>query len=149
MKWILYALVALVAAVTASIATGGSQPITAKVLAVAGEKQPFSFQIPGASKSVIETITVAPGASFGWHYHGAPVAAFVTSGALTLYDASYPGCGGRRMSAGQAFFESKNHVHLARNDGSKPAVVYVVMLGLTAKAKPNVPAAKPAACSAQ
>ena len=35
---------------------------------------------------ILETYTIKPGGSFGWHAHGAPVAVVVTAGTLTVFD---------------------------------------------------------------
>ena len=67
---------------------------------------------------VVAQATVPPGASFGWHYHRAAVAAVIKSGTLTLYDGADRTCTPQRYSAGQGFTEHAGHVHLARNEGA-------------------------------
>jgi len=74
------------------------------------------------------------------------VVAVVTCGALSLYDSADRTCTPRRISAGQGFVENKNHIHLARNEGTKPAVVLVTYLGLKHGVSPDVPAVSPGNC---
>jgi quercetin dioxygenase-like cupin family protein len=95
---------------------------------------------------VIAEATVPPGASFGWHYHRAAVAAVVKSGTLTLYDSADRTCTGKRYSAGQGFTERPGHVHLARNETHKPVVVLVTYLGLKHGVNPDVPSPRPGNC---
>ncbi|MGZ6637622.1 MAG: hypothetical protein ACXVH3_26215, partial [Solirubrobacteraceae bacterium] len=49
-------------------------------------------------------------------------------------------------SAGQGFTERPHHVHLARNEGRKPAVFFVTYLGLKHGVNPDVPAPSPGNC---
>ena len=69
---------------------------------------------------ILESITIAPGGSFGWHTHGAPVAVVVTGGTLTVFDPTVNTARRSRSRREQSFVEPANHVHLARNDGKKP-----------------------------
>ncbi len=68
------------------------------------------------------------------------------SGTLTLYDSADKRCTPQRFSAGRGFVEQRGHVHLARNEGRKPAVVLVTYLGLEHGASPDVPAQSPGNC---
>ena len=70
----------------------------------------------------------------------------VKSGTLTLYDSADRSCTPQRYSAGQGFTERPRHVHLARNEGRKPAVVFVTYLGLKHGLNPDVPVARPGNC---
>jgi quercetin dioxygenase-like cupin family protein len=146
MKVILCTLLAALAVAGGSFAAGGAAPITARVLA-AVDTQPFSVRLTKPGKTVVQSIKVAPGGSFGWHSHGAPVLVVMSSGALTVYDSSDPSCSPSRLTAGHGFFEPAHHVHLARNEGKTTATLYVVMMGLTKGAKPTIPAAEPASCA--
>jgi hypothetical protein len=70
----------------------------------------------------------------------------VTTGTLTLYDSADPSCTPQRFSAGHGFVEKRNHVHLARNEGSQTVVVMVTYLGLKHGVTPDVPADSPGNC---
>ena len=124
----------------------GAAPITEKVLGAAGISQRYTIQVTKAADVVVAQATVPPGASFGWHYHRAAVVVVVTSGTLTLYDSADRTCRPQRYSAGQGFTERPRHVHLARNEGHKPAVVFVTYLDLKHGVNPDVPAARPGNC---
>jgi quercetin dioxygenase-like cupin family protein len=139
-------LVAVAALVTAATSSGAAPPIFAQPRAVGTIASPITVKVkPGAM--VVETITIKPGGSFGWHTHGAPVAVVVTGGSLTVFDPSVNHCVPFKVSKGMAFIEPANHLHLARNDGSKPATVYATYLGVPKGAPANKPGAEPAACS--
>jgi hypothetical protein len=74
------------------------------------------------------------------------VPAVVESGTLTLYDSADKSCTAQRFAAGQGFTEQPHHVHLARNEGGKPAVLFVTYLGLNHGADPDVPVPSPGNC---
>ena len=139
------ALLAAVGATSAALAAGAS-PITEKVLGAAGIAQPYTIAVTKPADVVVANATVPPGASFGWHYHRAAVVVVVKSGTLTLYDSSDRTCTPRRYSAGQGFTERPHHVHLARNEGREPAIVFVTYLGLKHGVNPDVPAPSPGNC---
>jgi quercetin dioxygenase-like cupin family protein len=144
----LFIIAALLGALgTAGVAlAGGAQPISEKVLGAAGVAQGYTFHIKKPADLVVAKATVPPGASFGWHSHRAAVAVVVKSGTLTLYDSADQSCTPQRYSAGQGFIEHRNHVHLARNEGSKKVVVLVTYLGLKHGVNPDVPADSPGNC---
>jgi quercetin dioxygenase-like cupin family protein len=141
-------LIAVGAAALAAAATslGAEPPVVAQPLAAGTIKSPLTVKVkPGLM--VVTSITVAPGGNFGWHTHGSPVAVVVTGGTLTVFDPEIGNCAPFKVSKGQAFIEPANHVHLARNDGSKPATLYATYLGVPNGAKPNAPAKQPAGCN--
>ena len=156
------AVAALVAAVSGAAAAGGFQafvtdfprgvsggdlPIVAKALAFGTIASPMTVHVkPGAM--IVESFTVAPGGNFGWHVHGSPVAVVVASGTLTVFDPTIDHCAPFKVSKGQAFIEPANHLHLARNDGSKPATVYATYLGVPKVANANQAGRQPATCNA-
>ena len=148
MKRIIIIMVALLGALSAAAAaladSGGS--ITAKTLGAGNISQRYAINVPKSRDAVIAKATVPPGASFGWHYHRAAVVVVVTSGTLTLYDSADRTCSPQRYSAGQGFTERPHHVHLARNEGRKPATVLVTYLGLKHGVNPDVSVASPGNC---
>jgi quercetin dioxygenase-like cupin family protein len=142
---ILAAVAATLAIASASL--GAEVPIVAKALGVGTINTPMTLKVkPGAM--IVESFTVAPGGDFGWHTHGAPVAVVVTGGTLTVFDPSVGGCAPFKVSKGQAFIEPANHIHLARNDGSKPATLYAMYIGVPKSGSPNLPGKQPAGCAA-
>ena len=139
-------LVAVAALATAATSFGAAPPIVAQPRAVGTIASPITVKVkPGAM--VVESITIKPGGSFGWHTHGAPVAVVVTAGTLTVFDPSINNCAPFKVSKGKAFIEPANHLHLARNDGSTPATVYATYLGVPKGAPANKPGAQPAGCN--
>jgi len=134
------------ALVIAAPSFGGGAPIVAKPLAVGMMKATTIHATSGTV--VLDSITIAPGGSFGWHTHGSPVAVVVTGGTLTVFDPAVAKCAPFKVSKGQSFVEPANHVHLARNDTKKPVTLYAMYLGLPNTAKANVGASAPAGCNA-
>ena len=132
---------------TSAAALGaGADPITENVLGAASISKPYTIPVTKPADVVVARATVPPGASFGWHYHRAAVVVVVKSGVLTLYDSADRTCTPQRYSAGQGFTERPHHVHLARNEGGKPAVVFVTYVGLKHGVNPDVPAPRPGNC---
>ena len=131
---------------TATALASGAAPIAEKVLGAAGISQRYTIHVTKAADAVVAQATVPPGASFGWHYHRAAVVVVVKTGTLSLYDSADRTCTPQRYSAGEGFTERPHHVHLARNEGHEPAVVFVVYLGLKHGVNPDVPAARPGNC---
>jgi quercetin dioxygenase-like cupin family protein len=135
------------ALVAAATSLGAGPAVFAQPVAVGTIASPITVKVK-RGPMVVTSIRVAPGGSFGWHTHGGAVAVVVTGGTLTVFDPSIDGCRPFTVSKGQAFVEPANHVHLARNDGTKPATLYATYLGIPSGARPNAPAAEPASCNA-
>lgn len=74
---------------------------------------------------VTREITIAPGGSTGWHYHEPIVYGIIRSGTLTWAPASCEGV--KTYPAGSAVAEPSgpDHVHLGRNLGDEPLVLWV------------------------
>jgi quercetin dioxygenase-like cupin family protein len=141
-------IIVLLGALTATAAALGAsgRPITEKVIGAAGISRGYTIDVKKPADVIVAEATVPPGASFGWHYHRAAVAAVVKSGTLTLYDSADRTCTPTRYSAGEGFTERAGHVHLARNEGHKPVVVLVTYLGLKHGVNPDVPSPRPGNC---
>jgi quercetin dioxygenase-like cupin family protein len=146
MKIKLLGLVALGVLIVAAPSFSASPPVIAKALAVGTIKAPFTVNAK-AGAMIVEAITVKPGGSFGWHTHGSAVAVVMTGGALTVYDPTVAKCAAQRVSKGQSFIEPANHIHMARNEGTKPATLYAFYLGLPSGAQANRPGATPTGCT--
>ncbi|MFJ6795880.1 cupin domain-containing protein [Streptomyces sp. NPDC091268] len=69
-------------------------------------------------------VVIEPGGCTGWHYHRVPLMAVVKSGTLTriLHDNTV-----EVHRTGADFIEpaGRRHVHLGRNLGTEPVVLYV------------------------
>jgi quercetin dioxygenase-like cupin family protein len=146
MKFKLLGLALVATLVTAAPSLGGGAPITAKVLGF-GAMQATTIHAK-AGAMILDSITIAPGGSFGWHTHGAPVAVVVKTGTLTVFDPSVGGCKPFTVSKGKAFVEPAGHVHLARNETKTPVTVYAMYLGLPKAQAANAPADEPDGCNA-
>lgn len=77
---------------------------------------------------VLVRFSVEPGGTFGWHQHGGPVWAIVTSGTLTLYSGEDPTCTPEHYGPGSAFLDPGDHTHLGTNETSDPVEVYATFM---------------------
>src|SRR5262249_49724116 len=103
-----------------AFASAGGQPISGGVVGSGIlTYQTASVPLSQSKGFIMEWAKVPPGQSFGWHFHREAVAVAISSGTLTLYDGKDPGCTASRYSAGQGFVEPANHIHIARNEGTK------------------------------
>ncbi|MGH9040908.1 MAG: cupin domain-containing protein [Acidimicrobiia bacterium] len=98
----------------------------------------------GPSDFHIQLVTVAPGADSGWHTHPGMALDIVKSGTVTAY-IDNDGCEPVTATAGQAVMIPAGVVHLARNEGTEPAEIYVTYL-VAAGAPPRTDAEPPANC---
>ncbi|WP_051711850.1 cupin domain-containing protein [Streptomyces sp. NRRL S-350] len=91
---------------------------------------------------VVQTITLLPGASTGWHYHPGRVDVVVLSGTLTrtLHDGRV-----EISRAGDSLVEEAGpvHVHVGRNLGTEPVVLIANYAAPTGRPL-AVPVAEPA-----
>lgn len=97
------------------------------------------------SDIAVVRFTIVPGGYFGWHRHGGPVWVVVEQGTLTLYDPQLEGCA-RSYGPGEAFLDTGEHVHNARNEGAEPVVVYGTFM-LPEDAPLRIDAADPGVCA--
>ena len=144
MKVKLVGLAVVCALATAAPSFGQDLPIVARAVA-AGKIQATTIKVK-TGETILESYRIAPGGSFGWHVHGAPVAVVVASGTLTVFDPTVGNCKPFSVSKGMSFVEPANHVHFARNDGKTPALVYALYLGLPTAADVYHRQTEPAGC---
>jgi quercetin dioxygenase-like cupin family protein len=111
---------------SAAIATPGSG-VTGTILAKGTTDTGIKIKTNGRTDVIVRTITVEPGGSTGWHYHQGKLIAVVQSGTLTRTMAD---CSVETSTAGQSFIEpdGAEHVHIGRNLGTVPVVLYVTYL---------------------
>lgn len=131
---------ALAVVPSAALATPGSG-VSATILAKGTSEDGLKIKTKGRTDVVVRTITIEPGGSTGWHYHLGKLIAVVQSGTLTRTMAD---CSVEVATAGQSFVEpdGANHVHIGRNLGTEPVVLYVTYL-LPEGAPPSVDAPDP------
>ena len=78
------------------------------------------IKVKDASDVFVNTSTVAPGGSTGWHKHPGPILVTVTGGVFTYYHGDDPTCTPYVYPAGTAFVETPDDVHIGRNEGDVP-----------------------------
>ncbi|PRC52795.1 cupin, partial [Mycobacterium sp. ITM-2017-0098] len=74
---------------------------------------------------ITREITIAPGGSTGWHYHDPTVYGLVRSGTLTHTPADCHEDGVFGEGAAVAEGQGPGHVHVGRNLGTEPVVMWV------------------------
>ena len=105
-------------------------------------EEPITVSTKGPTDFHIHQVVVQPGADSGWHTHPGVALDIVKSGTVTAY---LDECEPLTVKAGQAFFVPAGMPHLAANEGSEPAEIYVTYL-VTAGADPRTDAEEPTAC---
>lgn len=77
-----------------------------------------------ACDTVVQQATINPGGHTGWHSHPGPTFVAIAQGEGTLYHSDQAGCPGHKFGTGSGFFQPSADVHLLRNEGSAPLVIY-------------------------
>jgi quercetin dioxygenase-like cupin family protein len=99
-------------------------PLLAAGETVVGETIAYPAGAPAKVTAAI--LSLAPGASTGWHTHGVPTFGYILEGELTV---DYGDKGQRVYRAGDAFLEAISVVHDGRNTGAGPMRILAVFMG--------------------
>jgi quercetin dioxygenase-like cupin family protein len=80
----------------------------------------------GGKDYILREITIQPGGTTGWHYHDGTLYAYVAQGTLTHTDSDCTTTD--TYTEGATFIEpsGSNHVHIGRDLGKQPVVLYVL-----------------------
>jgi hypothetical protein len=70
--------------------------------------------------------TLQPGGTTGWHTHPGPTFVAFAQGDGSVYHVSGSGCPAMKIGAGSGFTQMPTEVHVLRNDGPLPIVVYTL-----------------------
>jgi quercetin dioxygenase-like cupin family protein len=111
------------AGVTAAIATPPSGTSSRNELAVGKVTDNINIQRSEASDFHIQDLILDPGANSGWHTHPGPEYSVVKAGQVVLERS--PACAPITLTAGQGFFNPGGMPHIAHNDSTAPAELYV------------------------
>jgi len=77
-----------------------------------------------ACDTVVQQVTINPGGQTGWHTHPGPTFVAIAQGEGTLYHSDQAGCPGHKFGTSSGFFQPSGDIHLLRNEGSTPLVLY-------------------------
>jgi quercetin dioxygenase-like cupin family protein len=77
-----------------------------------------------ACDTVVQQVAINPGGHTGWHTHPGPTFVAITQGEGTLYHSDQAGCPGHKFGTSSGFFQPSGDVHLLRNEGATPLVIY-------------------------
>jgi len=131
-------------------AVADHNPIHVDFLSKATVDDRIKVNTKDASEVTTYRITLQPGASTPWHYHPGPHVVSIGPGAdVTVYEAD---CSRTAYKPSQGFFDpgesfpdARQHVHVARNEGTVPAVLLVTDIRQPGQPL-RVDVAAPAAC---
>ena len=134
--------------IEAATGQAGATPPTGKLtrdeFAVGRLSDRVKVETSGPTDFHVQRVVLDPGADSGWHTHPGIALDVVKSGTVTAY-LDQGGCKPVKVEAGQAFLFPEGVTHIARNEGDKPAEVYVTYL-VTAGADPRKDAPAPGGC---
>ena len=81
------------------------------------------LQTKGPIELAYQRITIAPGGTLGWHSHPGPTVVTVFQGTLSFYHAEH--CTHEiEYATGQSFSNLPDEIHMARNEGTQPVVLF-------------------------
>jgi quercetin dioxygenase-like cupin family protein len=125
-------------------ATPPTGTVTRTPLAQGRLEDRITVATQGASDFHIQQVVVQPGSDSGWHTHPGTALDIVKSGTITAY-IDGADCKPLTVEAGQAFFVPAGVTHMAANEGTEPAEIYVTYL-VAAGTAPRAEADPPASC---
>ncbi len=98
--------------------------------------------------TAFQQATVQPGGSSGWHTHPGATFVAVAQGEGTIYRVVGSDCPATKIAVGTGFAQMPAEVHMVRNEGSVPFIVYTlyVLPPGTANTAIRVDQPQPAAC---
>ncbi len=109
-------------------------PVRAELLLQSEETilgEPIVYPAEGPARITMAIVIIEPGARTGWHTHGAPLAAYMLDGELTV---TYQGEGARVYRAGDALVEAMAVSHEGHNRGRETVRILAVFAGSTGTA---------------
>jgi quercetin dioxygenase-like cupin family protein len=117
---------ALATPVSGASAETARGPLVDRPLAVNWKFAPgvrVKLQTKGPIEVAYQRITIEPGGTLGWHSHPGPTVVTVFQGTLSFYHAE--DCTTEiEYLTGQSFSNLPNEIHLARNEGAQPVVLF-------------------------
>jgi quercetin dioxygenase-like cupin family protein len=76
--------------------------------------------------TAFQQATIQPGGSSGWHTHPGATFVAVAQGEGTIYRAGASDCPATKIDAGTGFAQMPTELHIVRNEGTVPFVVYTL-----------------------
>ena len=81
----------------------------------------INIPVPAALDFVIQEVVIAPGGTSGWHTHPGQTMVLVTGSGVTFVHAD---CTTTAYAAGTGFIDQPGAIHMVRNDGTAPAILF-------------------------
>ena len=105
------------------------------------EPDPFSTDTTDVT---MHKVTMDEGGNSGWHIHPGLTFGIITQGQVEFTRFTKDGCVEQVFGPGEGFVEPVNEVHIARNVGDEPLVMYLTRLnipvgGATTDSSPEAP----------
>lgn len=112
----------------APVATLSASPLLkATETTILGQAIAYPGSLPAQVSSSV--LTVPPGVETGWHFHSAPMYAYILEGTLTVTYETDAGTVEKVYHAGEAIMEAVGTHHNGANKSSAPVRVLVVNMG--------------------
>ena len=101
--------------------------LSAQELTVLDQQLIYPQALPAQVSSSV--LTLPPGVETGWHYHDAPLYAYILAGTLTVTYETSAGLVDKTYTEGEAILEAVGTHHNGKNNGTIPVRILVVNLG--------------------
>ena len=88
-----------------------------------GPENRVKLQTQGPVEIAAQRIVIQPGGTLGWHSHPGPTVVTILRGTMSFYHAEH--CTHEiEYATGQSFSNLPDEIHMARNEGTEPVVVF-------------------------
>lgn len=104
----------------------------------------INIPVPSGLDFVVQEVVIAPGGSSGWHTHPGQSMILVTGSGVTFVHAD---CTTTAFAAGTGFVDQPGVIHMVRNDGTTPAILFATYTNVPVGGAFRIDAAAPA-CAA-
>lgn len=105
----------------------------------------MSIPVPSGLDFVIQEVVIAPGGTSGWHTHPGQSLVLVTGSGVTFVHAD---CTTTSFPAGTGFIDQPGVIHLVRNDGTAPAILFATYTNVPVGGAFRIDASEPACAAA-
>lgn len=105
----------------------------------------ISIPVPSGLDFVIQEVVIAPGGTSGWHTHPGQSMILVTGSGVTFVHAD---CTTTAYPAGTGFIDQPGAIHMVRNDGAAPAILFATYTNVPVGGGFRIDASAPACAAA-
>ena len=128
---------------TGAIASPGSGPITASIIATGSMPTGMGLAVHPGTNTIVAQYTFGPHSSTGWHSHPGKTLVVVQSGTFTVY---HDNCHAMTYGPGSSFVELPSSIHVGRNETGSDVQLGVVYFDVPIGGSPRIDQPQPAGC---